>query len=180
MADVPQPISIPSDLESLFDRKPPQEPGERFLRFHLSPEDTALLPVRDIAGVTAVSASEILPVPELPACVLGIYSWRGETLWLVDLPAQLNLDSPYEASAAWEEAIAIVVEDEGKLLGLVVSAISEIEQHDPRLVRSPPPGVFPTPLMPYVAGYLVASTSIVLSARALVGDVRWQQHAGAS
>ena len=149
------------------------------MRFHLSSEDTALLPVRDIAGVTAVSASEILPVPELPACVLGIYSWRGETLWLSDLPAQLGLSSSYGSEATWEEAIAIVVEAENKLLGLVVSAISEIEQHDARQVQSPPPGVFPSLLMPYVAGYLVTSTSIILSASALVGDGRWQQHGGA-
>jgi positive phototaxis protein PixI len=50
----------------------PPETRQRLLRFPLGLEDSALLPLEQIAEIIRVNVAEILPVPEMPSCVLGI------------------------------------------------------------------------------------------------------------
>jgi len=59
--------------------------GQQFLRFHLVPDTTALLPVRQMSEVLTVPIAQVVPIPHTPAWVMGVYNWRGEILWLVDL-----------------------------------------------------------------------------------------------
>ncbi|MBV9387084.1 MAG: chemotaxis protein CheW, partial [Chroococcidiopsidaceae cyanobacterium CP_BM_ER_R8_30] len=67
--------------------------AEKFLRFQFSPEITALLPLASVKEMLRISVEEILPVPDLPNCVLGVHNCRGEMLWLVDLDIQIGLSS---------------------------------------------------------------------------------------
>ena len=47
--------------------------------------DIALLDAEIVSEVITISPDDILPVPQMFYCVLGIYSWRSEMLWIVDL-----------------------------------------------------------------------------------------------
>ena len=67
----------------------------KFLRFYLGGNnsqntsmangDLALLEAEIVTEVITISAKELLAVPQMPYCVLGIHSWRSEMLWIVDL-----------------------------------------------------------------------------------------------
>ena len=149
------------------------EEGEKFLRFQLGAEGIALLPLNVIKQVMQVSVNEILPVPQMPGCVLGIYNWRGEMLWLVDI-GQLVGFPPLGSS---ENVMAIAIQIEDKTLGLVVRQINDIERHHLHQINLPAIGLFAPELMPYLQGYLIGANQevlMVLNAGAIANAPLWQ------
>jgi positive phototaxis protein PixI len=134
------------------------EEGEKFLRFQLGAEAIALLPLNVIKQVMQVSVAEILPVPQMPGCVLGIYHWRGEMLWLVDIGQLLGFP-PLGSS---ENVMAIAIQIQDKILGLVVKQINDIERHHLDDINLPTIGLFAPELMPYLQGYLIGVDREVL------------------
>lgn len=146
--------------------------GQRFLRFRLDERDAALLPVDYIREVLGVTAAKILPVPHVPDSVLGIYNWRGQMLWLVDLARLLGYEGL--ASGAFEGNPDIMVLDvQRQLLGVVVRQVDTIEEHDWQKLQ-PPVGLFPDAMLAYVEGYLTQADMTILSAPALVRSPLWK------
>lgn len=151
------------------------EVGEKFLRFQLGADGIALLPLSLIKQVMQVSVAEILPVPQMPGSVLGIYNWRGEMLWLVDIGQLLGF--PPLVGADTVMAIAIQVND--KSLGLVVQQINDIEWHNLQQMNMPSIGLFSPEILPYLQGYLMGANQevlMILNASALAQAPLWQLH----
>ncbi|MEM9246160.1 MAG: chemotaxis protein CheW [Cyanobacteria bacterium P01_F01_bin.153] len=119
--------------------------------------------------ILRVPAPEILPVPHMPESVLGIYNWRGEMLWMIDLNYLFGFSPVGPDLIAQENPItmAIVLEVEGQNLGLIVPQIEDIEWHDSPHLQPPSAGLFPDRLLPFVSGYLTEASSMVLSAAAI-------------
>jgi chemotaxis signal transduction protein len=141
--------------------------GQRFLRFHLGFEDTALLPIDEVREVLRIAATDILPVPHMPESVLGVYNWRGEIIWTIDLNQLVGFPAIAPDLTATSSAIAIVLECDGQNLGLVVPQIEDIEWHDSPNVQPPSAGLFPDRLLPFVQGYLSEASSMVLNPSAI-------------
>ncbi|NEQ24571.1 MAG: chemotaxis protein CheW, partial [Microcoleus sp. SIO2G3] len=162
------------DLFTLDDPLPP-ESRERLLRFPLGNEDSALLPLAQIAEIFRVNVEDILPVPEMPSCVLGICNWRGEMLWLVDLDQLLGYPPLYLMADA---PMAIVVQASTQPLGLVVSQVNDLELHDLQKLTNAVSGLFPPKLLPFVLGALPSGSGTVLNAAAITQCPLWQLHRG--
>ena len=119
----------------------------QFLKFHLQPNFTAAIeitnneknigigldsspPIR-VTEVINMQLDLVVPIPHLPTAVMGVYNWRGEILWVVDLSKLLGLtDRTIERHRYnFKPTIAITATtgSETKTIGLVVDEISEIE-----------------------------------------------------
>jgi positive phototaxis protein PixI len=172
------PVSMASisSLESLLSEPPTIEPIEKFLRFRMSRDQSLLIAVEDILGVRTISVSEILPVPHMNACVLGIYNWRGEALWLVDLIQQMGVGTLPEQVQRFSSLMTIVVQHRKKSLGLVVPEVHEIEQHNPKELLLPSADLFPQNLLPFIKGYFVQDRSIVLDVSSVLNDSSLRIH----
>ena len=156
--------------------------AEKFLRFQLGSEGKALLPVNIISQVMRVLGADILPVPQMPSCVLGIYNWRGEMLWLVDIGQLMGFPALCEPAVGkggvGGDLMAIAIQINDQYLGLVVSQISDIELHDIQQIQVPSIGLFSPEIMPYLQGYLVAPNNevlMVLNAEALAQAPLWKK-----
>lgn len=166
---------------------------QKFLRFHFSPENTALLPLSTIKEVLNISISKIHPVPHMAECLLGIYDYRGEILWLVDLGKQLGLTPSIDSlnfnsnsflfptfietaidSGFTDTLTVIVIQEQEKYLGLVVPKVIDIEMHDVREIQSANDNLFSTEILPFLQGYLIYSSSPVLNPHALIEDSQLQ------
>lgn len=134
--------------------------GEKFLRFQLGEEGIALLPLNIIKQVMQVSVAEILTVPQMPACVLGIYNWRGEMLWMVDIGKFMGF--PNLATGGLENLMAIAIQVQDQFLGLIVQQINDIELHDLNQINMPNLGLFSPEILPYLQGYLIGANKEVL------------------
>ncbi len=164
------------------------EVAARFLRFSFSSSETALLALSNIRQVLQVQPQNLLKVPDMPGFVVGICNFHGEMLWMVDLGLQLGFQG---STSEWgnrrsqlqgfvgspHHGMAIVIQFQGKSLGLIVPQVIDIESHDPAQLQPPTADLFPATLLPFIQGYLVRSSSPVLDANTLIGDRRLQVHA---
>ena len=165
-----------SSLDSLFVKSETSDEGQKFLRFQLCPDNAALLAVDEVTAVLTIEANDVLPVPHMPACVLGIYNWRGEVLWLTDLASQIGLVCSGETNQQLTSFTAIVIQIEGRFLGLAVPEVYDIEQHDPQHFHPPSPDLFSPYLSPFMKGYLTSDRSTVLDVAAILQDSQLHIH----
>jgi len=138
--------------------------GQQFLRFRLLPDTNVILPILQMVEVLNIPILEIVPIPDLPAWVLGVHNWRGEILWLVDLGQLIGLAPIYEQAATSYTTVVINQDLAGstgsklrsdRTLGLLVHRVEDIEWCDPDLIASPPQSAVSSDLAPFLRGYLL-------------------------
>ncbi|NMG10867.1 chemotaxis protein CheW [Brasilonema sp. UFV-L1] len=172
MQTEPKSVLVVANLEPLdLDPLPPETNLSKLLRFPLGLEDSVLLPLEQIAEIIKVNLGEILPVPEMPSCILGICNWRGQMLWLVDL----NYLVGYPMLTSGVTPIAIIIMVNEQAMGLVVPQVDDIELHDLQQLQKASPGLFPPKLLPFVLGAL-PNGNTVLDIAAITQCRLWQRH----
>jgi positive phototaxis protein PixI len=67
--------------------------GDAYLKFDLGAGTAALMPMKSIQEVVSLAASRLTPMPNRPACVLGLMHRRNRVLWVVDLAQLLGVGS---------------------------------------------------------------------------------------
>ncbi|MGL5032671.1 MAG: chemotaxis protein CheW [Microcystaceae cyanobacterium] len=163
---------------------------QQFLRFFLEPDMVAVLPVMQLAEVLTISFGEIVPVPHLPPWVMGVYNWRGEILWMVDLGHLLGL-TPWSQQTATrfnyravilnggiafnQEKKAYSSQNSNQMLGLVVSRVEDIEWCTPDEFQSPPASSVSSQLIPYLRGFWIKPDGdmvTVLDGQAIVSRLK--------
>ena len=153
----------------------PEDTRQRFLRFRLSGENGAFLPVQDILAVRPLKTTDILPIPEISSSILGVCSWHSEILWLIDLNVLVGDLPLWEQAPVLEEPIAIVVQSPQQSVGLVVEKVDDVELLDPASLHQPT-DLCPSELTPFVVGYLPDHQGTVLDAIAIVEYFLQQSH----
>jgi positive phototaxis protein PixI len=136
---------------------------EQFLRFHLVPDTTVMLPISQLKEVLTIPIGQIIPIPHMPIWVMGVYNWRGEVLWMVDLGQLLGLTPWHQQAGTTAVYRAIVLNAPGsrsrttkvrnQMLGLVVSQIEDIEWCNPDEIQSPPASAVTPGFAPFLRGY---------------------------
>ncbi len=135
--------------------------GEQFLRFHLWPDTALMLPISQLTEVLTIPIGQIVPIPHMPAWVMGVYNWRGEILWMVDLGHLVGLTPWHQQTVSSSNYKAVVLHDRSRetaktrkqMLGLVVSRVEEIEWCNPDGIQSPPASAVTPELAPFLRGY---------------------------
>jgi positive phototaxis protein PixI len=151
----------------------------KFLSFNLGARDTAVISLQYITEVMQVSLAEICGVPEMPSCVLGIYNWRGEMLWLVDLEDMLGYAPLAQGANSISRMMAIVLQNEGKYLGLLVRQLMDIEWMDVNQIKPPNLEIFSRDIASILQGYFINDADdmiITLDAPAIVQSPMWAVH----
>jgi positive phototaxis protein PixI len=134
-------VSNPSNLSNLFSPASPSvltgqaldSNSLQYLKFQLYPDTKAMLPIAQITEVLKIQFRQIMPIPQMPAWVMGVYNWRGDILWMIDLGQLLGLDSWYQHQHERLLHTAIVLspgrEDNHEQqihLGLMVAGIDDL------------------------------------------------------
>jgi positive phototaxis protein PixI len=135
---------------------------EQFLRFCLEPQIRLMLPVGQITEVLKIGVGQIVPIPQMPSWVMGVYNWRGNILWMVDLGHLIGFNSWYEQGVNTSNHTAIVIApnraDRSEVgqsicLGAVVTRVEDIEWCNTDLIQSPPASSVTQALAPFLRGY---------------------------
>jgi positive phototaxis protein PixI len=150
-------------LTSLDSVASKQEIQEQFLRFALVPDTEVLLPIAQLLEVLTIPIGQIIPIPQMPAWVMGVYNWRGEVLWMVDLGYLLGLTPAHQQTKIISNYRAIVihahfnapdrVRSGNQMLGLVVTQVEDIESFNPDEIESPPATAVSVSQAPFLRGY---------------------------
>ncbi|AFY70678.1 CheW protein [Thalassoporum mexicanum PCC 7367] len=62
-----------------------------YIQLHLNNETWAAIEMLRADTVISINAKSIVPIPNMPACFLGLFNHRGHVYWVIDLPALLNI-----------------------------------------------------------------------------------------
>ena len=135
----------------------------KFLQFKLSKTDSALLAAELVTEIITISPREILPVPQMIYSIMGIYNWRSEMLWIVDLANLVG----YPPSLETEELehhnlIVLVLQLEGQSLGLVVPKVDNIVQLELAKLKSVSPELFSQDILAFLAGYFTDNNNNIV------------------
>ena len=151
--------------------------GQQFLRVHLLPDTTAMLPVQQMTEVLTIPIAQVVPIPQMPAWVMGVYNWRGEILWMVDLGQLIGLSPLHQQATSRSNYTAVVINSGGqasdkqqtnnqktvrRTLGLLVNQIEDMEWCNPDEIQSPPLSAVTPELVPFLRGYWLKSNGEIL------------------
>lgn len=140
---------------------------ESLLRFHLGQDTTALLSISELREVLKINPRDLVPIPKLPPWVMGVYNWRGEILWTVDLGGLVGLTPLAEQSSVTQKFPLLVLRQEDsagsqRTLGLLVNTVEGITTIDPSGIQSPPETTFTAELSRVLRGYWLNSAGEML------------------
>ena len=152
------------------------------MRFHLVPDTTVLLPMEQLTEVLTISNGQIIPIFHMPAWVMGVYNWRGEILWMVDLGHLVGLTPWHQQANTTSVFRAIVLQANSSqatpnnarthLLGIVVNRVEDIEWCNPDSIQSPPSSTVTPELAPFLRGYWLKPNGemlVVMDGQAIIG-----------
>ncbi|TVQ22779.1 MAG: hypothetical protein EA367_03270 [Leptolyngbya sp. DLM2.Bin15] len=148
----------------------------RFLQCQLSAQDRILIALEDIQSVFQLTLAEILPVPNMPNCILGVYNYRGEMLWIVDLSAQIGLIDSLTVQARDTSLTAIALTHQESTLGFLMTDVTGIQTHPVHTLEMATQALFPEQSLPYLSGYLRSLGLPVLNTKAVMQDPIFQVH----
>lgn len=116
--------------------------SEEFLRLRIGADVPVLLPLQQLTEVLSISENQMMPMPHMPAWMMGIYNWRGEILWVADLGYLCGF-TPWYQSPTHRSSYSTVVLNladrsahshsahptsvKGQFIGLVVQQIEDME-----------------------------------------------------
>jgi positive phototaxis protein PixI len=184
---------------------------QQFLRFLLQPHLMVLIELdarsqstdgvevrQQVTELVNIQIDRVVPMPHLPPAVMGVYNWRGEILWIVDLAMLVGVAKSTKRYLSLQPAIILTVAEDldvsgsrlrtsqlaaaqetrqQRTIGLVVDEIAEIEWYELGLMRAPESedGIDPQ-LLGWVRGVMESATGenfLVLDGQAIFarGDV---------
>jgi positive phototaxis protein PixI len=141
-----------------------------FLPSSAAPAIRAMLPTQQLTEILSLSVNQIVPIPDVPAQVMGVCNWRGEVLWLIDLGALLGAEPFSQQAFRQSNYSAIVVRHQGYTVGLVVEQVSQMLWCNPAQIQ--PISIAQSPhFSPGLQGYWLtpqAETLLVLDGASLI------------
>jgi positive phototaxis protein PixI len=157
---------------SLTNQKKIQESQrQQFLRFVLLPDTNLMISLSEIAAVLKIPFGQIIAIPEMPSWVIGVYNWRGEVVWMIDLGQLLGFTPWYQQSVVASNHKAVVIHPSnqdrksrtsGDLVGLIVSDVNDIEWCNTNDLYSPPASAVTPDLAPFLRGYWVKESGDII------------------
>jgi purine-binding chemotaxis protein CheW len=139
----------------MTDHNPNQAKGQgsELLSVRVNDQDFAIdiMSVREIRGWTPST-----PLPHAPAYIKGMVNLRGTVMTIISLAERLRMPAT-EPNAS---SVVVVVEGRGRMVGVLVDAVSDIINIDPSMVQEPP-NVGSTGVSKVVNGLLTLEGRIV-------------------
>ncbi|PSB30417.1 chemotaxis protein CheW [Stenomitos frigidus] len=141
-------------------------PGEAHLKFLLDPQMPLVLPMKQVQEVLVLSANRLTPMPNMPACVIGLMNRRSRVLWVVDLTRMLGTP-PLDLNT--QQHSLVIIRPGNIALGVVVQRVEGMVWLTPDQIQ-PPPSHVPSSLLTYLRGCVLQEQAIwfVLDALSLL------------
>ncbi|MBE9063771.1 chemotaxis protein CheW [cf. Phormidesmis sp. LEGE 11477] len=140
--------------------------GEAYLKFQLAPSVPAVLAASAVEEATVLSTTQVTPMPNMPACLLGLVNRRSRVIWIANLVQLLGLavpDKPRQqhSTVIVKSGLDSSAGSSNLSLGLVVDEINGII-HLPTEALQPVPTQVSPILVPYLRGCAVQNEQILL------------------
>lgn len=132
--------------------------GEPHLTVQLGAQSVAALLMHHVQEVMVLPIRRLTPMPNKPACLLGLTNRRSRVLWVIDLAQMLGLGV---LQANVQQHSVVVVQVGNIPLGLAVHHVEEISWIPTDAIQVTP-GQVSQGLLPYLRGCWVQPQNVVL------------------
>lgn len=119
--------------------------AEQFLAFSLTNSPTssqkALLPTKQLLEIVNVNLTQITAIAGLSSpSVMGVYNWRGEVTWVVDLASMLGYTplyaQEYDLGNLQDKCHIIFVRSQDTVLGFAVTKVWQMMRCDAATIQT--------------------------------------------
>ncbi len=136
--------------------QPDTQTGDRYLKIDIAPNLPALIALEDVQESAWMPTHMVTPIPNLPACVLGVMNARNQVLCVVNLAQLLQIPvstvhRQYYFMLTVRLAPTPEAPEDTNLLALTVQGIQGILRLQPKEIESPI-GDFGAALTPFLRG----------------------------
>ena len=135
---------------------------QQFIGFSLEPNTSMMLPITGVTEVLKLTLNQVVPIPQMPDWTMGVYNWRGEILWMVDLGNLLGLYPWQQQNLNTSLVTAIIISTPKgakakglvkKSLGLIVPGVEDIEWCNPDEFQTVPASAATPEMINLLTGY---------------------------
>jgi positive phototaxis protein PixI len=134
---------------------------QRVLSFRLTPDLSGMIATSHLNEILTLTAADIIPIAGTPAAIVGVYNWRGEVLWLMDIGYALKLPPIVYRHHPSAQYSAIVVNHTTGPIGLLVEQVVGMEWIDSAAIQRSPDranasaftAILPSLDTPSISGY---------------------------
>ncbi|NJN23269.1 MAG: CheW domain-containing protein [Acaryochloridaceae cyanobacterium RL_2_7] len=102
--------------------------SQQFLTLKLPDATSVMIQSHQLMEVLDIELSSITSIPDVHPSLLGVYNWRGEVLWLLDLGLYLGSKALYETSLNQNKANIVIIRHNDSTLGLAVDQVIEMNK----------------------------------------------------
>ena len=102
----------------------------RFLTLHLNKNIHGMFKTHEVEEVLRIQAGQILSIFDLNPYVMGVYNYRGEIIWLIDLPKLLGFPAVFEQHNGSHFSI-LLLELYGQRVGVGVRNVGTLWEGTP-------------------------------------------------
>ncbi|NER81224.1 MAG: chemotaxis protein CheW [Leptolyngbya sp. SIO1D8] len=124
---------------------PVVSPETQFLKLALEVKTPVLLSVLNLVEILTIATNQVVPVFQLPPWVMGVYNWRGDILWVVDLNHLIGCAPWYRQENYASKHTVVVLKGQSKkglyasgelVLGLAVNRVDDMVICEPELIKA--------------------------------------------
>jgi chemotaxis signal transduction protein len=104
------------------------EDNTLYLSLILSIDQQVLIPSHQIVEIITISPTQITAIPQITKPIMGIYSWRGEVLWVIDGASMLG-ETAFCDQHFWKPKYSIfIIRESGEHIGVMVPDVGNLGQ----------------------------------------------------
>jgi chemotaxis signal transduction protein len=116
-----------------------EEDENLYLSLILSVDHQVLIPSHQVIEIITVAPTQITPISQVDKPIMGIYSWRGEILWVIDGAALLG-DTALCDRHFWSNRYSVfVVRESGEHIGIMVPDVGNLGKRSRFCSHADPP-----------------------------------------
>lgn len=132
--------------------------GDAYLKFQFGQQTPAVLSMSRAQEVVVLPVGRLTPMPNMPACVMGLLNRRSRVLWVIDLARLLGLP-PIEINV--QHYNLVIISNGSATFGLIVQAVEGVVRLTPDAIQSPL-GHLSSSLVTYLRGCVLQEQEILL------------------
>jgi chemotaxis signal transduction protein len=110
-----------------------------YLSLVLSVDHQVLIPSHQVIEIISVSPTQITAIPQVDKPIMGIYSWRGEILWVVDGSSLLGNTALCDRNFWGPRYSIFVVRESGEHIGIMVPDVGNLGKRSRFCSHADPP-----------------------------------------
>lgn len=138
--------------------RPDRAPGDPYLHLQLIEGVHAVFAMPQVQEVYTLPAHRLTPMPNLPACILGLMHHRSDVVWVVDLATILGLGG---LGVNYQHYNLVMVRSGELVLALAIQSILGFCWLTPEAIY-PIHGQVSAALQPYLHGYAMREQEVLL------------------